>query len=64
MLYKISLAIPFDGKYCLASEVLLFVAQCVKIIIIRQSNLEINLKTIKELGPFMHTHPILDLGPL
>ena len=35
MLYKISLAIPFDGKYCLASEMLLFEAQCVIILFIR-----------------------------
>ena len=32
-MYKISLAIPFDGKSCLASEILLFEAQCVIIII-------------------------------
>ena len=60
MLYKISLAIPIDGKQCLASELLLFEAQCVKIIIIRQYNYEIKLKkNIMELGPLM-----LDLGPL
>ena len=35
------------------------------IMIIRQYNFEINLKQkIMELGPFMHYHPILDLGPL
>ena len=44
---------------------LLFEAQCVIKMIIRKSNFETNLKiTIMELGPFMHKHPILDLGPL
>ena len=61
MLYKISLAIPFDGKKCLERELLLFDAQCEIIMIIRQYNFEINLKKkIMELGPFMHKHPILD----
>ena len=36
MLYKISLAIPFDGELCLTSETMLFEAQGVKIMIIRQ----------------------------
>ena len=44
---------------------LLFEAQCVKIMIIRQYYFEINLnKNIMELGPFMHKHPFLDLEPL
>ena len=35
------------------------------IMIIRQLKFEMNLKIkIMELGPFMHKHPILDLGPL
>ena len=63
MLYRISLAILFDEKQCLASQMLLFEAQCVIITIIRQFNFEINLKNM-ELGQFMHKHPIVDLGPL
>ena len=47
MLYKISLAIPFDGKKCLERELLLFDAQCEIIMIIRQYNFEINLKKKK-----------------
>ena len=42
----------------------LFEAQCVIIMIIRQQNFEINLKKNMELGPFMHKHPISGLGPL
>ena len=65
MLYKVSLAIPFDGKNCLERELLLFDAQCEIIMIIRQYNFEINLKSKNmELGPFMHKHPNLDLAPL
>ena len=30
----------------------------------KEKNFEINLKKMKELGLFMHKHPILDLGPL
>ena len=59
MLYKISLAIPFEGKQCLASKMLLFEAQFAIIMIIRQYNLKINLKKNMELGSFMHKHPIL-----
>ena len=46
IMYIISLAIPLDGTCCLASEILLFEAQCVKLMIIRQQNFEINLKKI------------------
>ena len=52
MLYKIRLEILFDGEKCLASEMLLFKAQCVIIMIIRLLNFEINPRKTYGVRPF------------